>query len=517
MIPQKAEPFGFLDRFHFLIMEEKSTKGVPSGWVRRRKSHFGLQSEPKRDHSYTFDPQGKYMGLSKITLKISIVLILTGVSILGCSKKDSKDGLDPGMALLLIGALNNNGCVASSSADVATTTTSTGNFPVVDTNQGNCYNSSTGAVASCSGNGYDADYTGNSPSYAVSSDNQTITDQVTGLMWTSTADLNGDGLINISDKRTQCDAVSYCESLVAGGYEDWRLPDIKALYSLMDFTGRDPSVYSGTDTSSLSVFLPSVFQRAFGDTSAGDRIIDSQFATTSIYVSYTNLGGSENQTMFGVNFVDGRIKGYPVAFKSFYVQCVRGNTSYGLNHFVDNGNGTVSDNGTGLMWDQNDSSSTGFDNAVSICEDSTTAGYSDWRLPNVKELQSLVDYTRSPDTTGSAAINSVFNATAITNEGGKSDFGAYWSSTTHLQGGENGTDENGNLAAYVCFGRCLGYTSGAVQDVHGAGAQRSDYKPELSTVSEVTQADVGYGTFYFHGPQGDIQRNGNMVRCVRTP
>ena len=42
--------------------------------------------------------------------------------------------------------------------------------------------------------------------------------------------------------------------------------------------------------------------------------------------------------------------------------------------------------------------------------------YNDWRLPNAKEMQSIVDYSRVPDATGSAAIDPVFSITEITNE-----------------------------------------------------------------------------------------------------
>jgi len=51
---------------------------------------------------------------------------------------------------------------------------------------------------------------------------------------------------------------------------------------------------------------------------------------------------------------------------------------------------------------------------------------------NAKELQSLVDYARSPDTTWSAAIDPLFNSTGIVNEAGDTDYPAYWTGTTHV-------------------------------------------------------------------------------------
>ena len=83
------------------------------------------------------------------------------------------------------------------------------------------------------------------------------------------------------------------------------------------------------------------------------------------------------------------------------------------------------DNVTGLMWQQTaDRDGNGEvkavdklsqSDAISYCSNLSLAGYSDWKLPDAKELQSIVDYTRSPDTTASAAINAIFNTTAITN------------------------------------------------------------------------------------------------------
>ena len=69
--------------------------------------------------------------------------------------------------------------------------------------------------------------------------------------------------------------------------------------------------------------------------------------------------------------------------------------------FTDNSNGTVTDNLTGLMWVKAPHSLSGnsdamnWHNAIDFCNNLTHAGHSDWRLPNVRELQSLIDYGRS--------------------------------------------------------------------------------------------------------------------------
>ena len=142
--------------------------------------------------------------------------------------------------------------------------------------------------------------------------------------------------------------------------------------------------------------------------------------------------------------------------------------------------------------------------ALEYAEGLDLAGHSDWRLPNAKELQSIIDYTRSPDTTGSAAIDPVFDATEIENEGGKKDFAHYWTSSSHP------STRGAETAVYFAFGRSLGFMKDrrtgeyTLMDVHGAGSQRSDPK-------------VGDASNYPHGrgPQGDVIRIENMVRCVR--
>ena len=79
-----------------------------------------------------------------------------------------------------------------------------------------------------------------------------------------------------------------------------------------------------------------------------------------------------------------------------------------------NGDTTATDLNTGLMWDQSGSAE-GMDlkAALNWAQEKNAEnylGYSDWRLPDAKELQSIVDYDRSPSATHSAAISALFHS-----------------------------------------------------------------------------------------------------------
>ena len=382
-------------------------------------------------------------------------------------------------------------------------------YVVVDTNQTKFFNNTSEITAPSAGDafyGQDASFTGNAPSYTLSADGRTVDDNVTGLTWTQSADWDDDGDIDAADKFSFTEFLSYVDILNAqnyGGYSDWRAPTIKELYSLMDFSGRDVSGYNGTDTSGLEPFIDTDhFDFGYGDTSAWERIIDAQFWSSTEYVG-TTMGG--NATTFGLNLADGRIKGYPQVNKDEYAYFVRGNTDYGVNNFVDNLDRTITDAATGLMWSQDDSAA-GMDWEAALAwvqqkNDDNYLGHNDWRLPNAKELQSIVDYSRSPQQTGSAAIDPVFNITSITVEDGGTDWPSFWSGTTHET---DSAFNSGKWGAYVCFGEALGYWGGSWQDVHGAGAQRSDPK-----YNDGTNYSTG------HGPQGDAVRIDNFVRLVR--
>ncbi len=373
-------------------------------------------------------------------------------------------------------------------------------YYIVDTGQQQCYGNTGPISAPSSGQafyGQDAQHQGNQPQY-VDNGNGTISDPVTGLMWVKARGTK------VSWEKAIADAPS-CN---VGGYTDWRVPTIKELYSLIDFNGK-----SGlTAAASIPYLNTTYFDFAFGNTSIGERIIDCQDWSATEYVHFTMVGDS---TVFGVNFADGRIKGYPKKRlpsgdrNQLYARYVRGNPQYGVNSFVDNQDSTITDRATGLMWTKPDSrGGMNWQTALEWVQAKNASGYlgySDWRMPNAKELQSIVDYSRSPATTNSAAINPLFLSSGI----GGGEYAFYWTSTSHKEGPP--TSPGGEMAVYLCFGRGLGWmtqppgsSNYVLMDVHGAGAQRSDPK-------------VGDPANYPHGngPQGDVIRIYNHVRLVR--
>jgi hypothetical protein len=373
-------------------------------------------------------------------------------------------------------------------------------YPIVDTKQTAFYNNSGELFSTpASGSTYygqDAQFTGNTPSYTNNNDG-TVTDNITRLIWEQGY-----------QRMTHTEALAYLDEKNKGAYSDWRIPTIKELYSLMQFSGTDVSS-NDMESQPPSNAIPFIDDNYFDfDYFAnGDRAIDVQYYSSTKYTGYT-MGG--NETLFGLNVADGRIKGYPYSMrgseKDYSVKLVRGNTEYGKNNFVYNNDNTISDKATGLMWDKDDSGKgMNWEEALKWAQTMNAQkhrGYNDWRIPNAKELHSIVDYTRSPQATNSAAIDPIFNISQITVEGGLEDYPFFWSSTTHL------SLRSAEWAVYICFGEALGFFpkgSTTPIDVHGAGAQRSDPKTDNGT-------DYSSG----HGPQGDVVRINNYVRLVRT-
>ncbi len=326
----------------------------------------------------------------------------------------------------------------------------TDNFPplpyaVTDTGQTNCYNNTSEIPPPSPGEpffGQDAQYAGPQPAWHDNGDG-TISDLVTGLMWTPVR----------GRKLTWTEALEGAAACRVGGHSDWRLPTIKELYSLILFSGLDPDPRAERPHGVRPFIAADLFGFEYGRPDLGERIIDAQYVSSTLCASPVMDG---LRAAFGVNFADGRIKAYPIRGpgpreKRFAVLYVRGNPAYGRNDFVANGDGTVTDRATGLTWAQRDSGrGMTWEEALRYAETFDLAGYDDWRLPNAKELHTLVDYSRSPDSTGSAAIAPVFETTVITNEAGQADYPYFWTSTTHARPG------SGASAVYIAFGRAPG-------------------------------------------------------------
>jgi uncharacterized protein DUF1566 len=168
--------------------------------------------------------------------------------------------------------------------------------------------------------------------------------------------------------------------------------------------------------------------------------------------------------------------------------------------FKDNGDGTVTDNTTGLMWEkktgiigaanpgdvhdvnntytwctgsasvctnpENLADGTAFtvflamlNNGASVDGKATTpitgcfANHCDWRLPSIVELQGILDLSATGCGDGGACIDPIFGPT----QGLPPDFGFYWSTTTFITGNSNalgvgfGNGKVGNTAKFNSF------------------------------------------------------------------
>ncbi|MGX9726742.1 MAG: Lcl domain-containing protein [Candidatus Electronema sp. VV] len=249
--------------------------------------------------------------------------------------------------------------------------------PLPDTGQTECYDVS-GNVITCPTEGeplygQDAQYTSSKPAYN-DLNNGTIQDYNTGLVWQKeTADIDGNGSVGEEDKMYQPDAVAYCSNLNFGGSSDWRLPDMTELESIVDYSKYSPATNS-----------------IFNSEADG-------YWSNQMYADK-----SASSSAWGINFADGYQYIMP-ASGEYYVRCVRGERKSAV-ALIDQGN-TAIDATTELTWmkyfadinnDGNISDGDGINlqGALSWCEQLSLDGYSDWRLPNIRELQSIVDRSK---------------------------------------------------------------------------------------------------------------------------
>lgn len=207
--------------------------------------------------------------------------------------------------------------------------------------------------------GEDSDYAGVQPSYTDNEDG-TITDNVTGLMWQKT-----DGGEMTWEKARQ-----YANDCQLGGYSDWRLPHSNELFSIMDHGRHGPAMNTEVFTKTEARYWWTGVTRP--DDSSKVWVVNTGGGIGSHAKSETVSAGGE---------------------RPIHVRVVRGTSSLGTGpRFQENGNGSITDNSTGLMW-QKLSTQEGmtWEDALAACGKLDLAGHKDWRLPNIKELRSISD------------------------------------------------------------------------------------------------------------------------------
>ena len=347
-------------------------------------------------------------------------------------------------------------------------------FPVPDTGQTRCYNNTNEITCPQPGErfyGQDAQYTMNPPSYIKLDGNGNelpasatswamVTDKATGLIWEVKTD---DGSVhdkdNVYNWQNACDLfVAQVNDSKFGGHADWRLPSIKELASIVNLGTYEPAV----DTT----LFPNTVSSYFWSGTANGHFPDGAWS---------------------LDFEDGSVS--PASDKNYtnYVRCVRGGSPGTLKPLTNNGDGTVTDNTTGLMWQQATAPGAySWEEALSYADNLTYAEYGDWRLPNLKELQSITDQETYDPVIDTDYFPITFSA-------------HYWSSSTHVSNPESAwgvafgegevDDDTKTLDGYV---RCV--RGGPVEPI--AEFTQNMASGALPLAVSFTDASIGTLTFW---------------------
>ena len=226
--------------------------------------------------------------------------------------------------------------------------------------------------------GQDAQYTDNPSTLTIVGDspNRVVTDSLTGLTW----ELDYD-----STQKDWSSAKTLCTSKGA----DWRLPTLKELMTTTNFDHSVP-----------------VCDITYCPNNAGH--------FWSITEDPTDSTKALDLYMYTAD-----IRKFDKTADTLYVRCVKGtvfNPSGVLTSNEDSTEPVVTDSLTGLSWTKTIGSKT-WEEALDSCEKLNYGGHTDWRLPNVNELQTAVDYSAS--TSGVALPNTSSSA--------------HWTSTTYIE------------------------------------------------------------------------------------
>ena len=277
--------------------------------------------------------------------------------------------------------------VLSSHAEGSSTNQSKYPVMVPDTGQNSCYNTRREIPCPEPGApfyGQDANFSINVPEYELINQEgvEIIIDHTTGLSWQRRPE---------EVQRNWSEAIDYTDGLKLSSYTDWRLPEKQELQTILSY-GSYPS--------------PLIDPPAEKDWESTHQKICAWTLTTPNFPSL-------NAKVICLEDNQGKLSD---KYKKNYVYAVRGPAiTYGK--YQDNGNGTITDNMTGLMWQAIEARPKKWEQSLAYCQQLELGGFKDWRLPTIKELSTLVNEgpaTPSIDTTFFPAARPA----------------AYWSSTT---------------------------------------------------------------------------------------
>ena len=236
--------------------------------------------------------------------------------------------------------------------------------------------------------------------YSIESE-PVVVDNNTGMMWQR----------NIPPVETlySSQASAYCSNLVYGGYDDWSLPSITAFITITDFGRYNPAIDTKYFPDSGKFWTSSMSSETIG----GDPIENHGYYTVYYYNSifdFTDPFVSSVRTYEYDNY--SMISGKDYAY-SFNIRCVRG-PGIGSSTFISK---TFGNN---LMWNySNDTifvkkagANHTWQEALKYCSELDYAGFSDWRLPNIRELYLTGHTGVHSSTTRAGAPNSDYSGTA---------------------------------------------------------------------------------------------------------
>ncbi|MGD0279735.1 MAG: DUF1566 domain-containing protein [Smithella sp.] len=302
------------------------------------------------------------------------------------------------------------------------------------TGQTGCYDASGNAI-SCSGTGQDGDSQEGvawpSQRFTTNSD-ATVTDNLTGLIWmpdgsTPTLSTCAGGAMAWQDGLNYVSCLNTYNYL---GHSDWRLPNRNELRSLVNYEKAD--TYSWLNTQGFSNVQSGWYWSSttdanltssawYVDMDAGDVGDDVESDFYYVWPVRAGQGG----------VVEIPRTGQTASYSSGDDGSLQDGVSWPSKRFTTNSDTTVTDNLTGLIWMPDGSTPTlstcaggvmtwqdGL-NYVSCLNTNSYLGYSDWRLPNINELEILLN-------AGSANTGTWLNTQGFSNV----QSGWYWSSTT---------------------------------------------------------------------------------------